>query len=87
MTESQSKGITDATVSEDTNSVYCFELGFTPTNVLTTVDWIGGGANTFAQANLGKYSGCPAGSDASVRTTDDAGTGIDNINFYVSFVG
>ena len=87
VTEAQSKGITDATVTSPATSVYCFELGFTPTNVQATVDWIGGGANTFAQANLGKYSACPAGSDASVRTTDDAGSSIDNINFYVSFVG
>jgi hypothetical protein len=85
--ESKSKGIGDPSVSFVGGSVYCFELGFTPLNVQATVDWISGGANTFAQADIGKYSSCPEGSDASVRTSNSKGEGVDNINFFVSFVG
>lgn len=85
--EALAKGIGDQSVGFVGDSVYCFELGFTPKSVQATVAWINGGANTFAQAELGKYSGCPTGSDASVRTTDVAGKGIGTINFYVSFDG
>jgi hypothetical protein len=85
--EARSKGVTDASVTFVGGSAYCFELGFTPTNIQSTVDWIGGGANTFAQATLEPFGVCPAGTDASVRTTDNAGTGIETINFYVQFVG
>lgn len=85
--EARSKGVTDASITFNGGSVYCFELGFTPTNIQSTVDWIGGGANTFAQATLEPFGGCPAGTDASVRTTNNAGAGIENINFYVQFVG
>ena len=85
--EAKSKGIADTSVTFVGGSVYCFELGFTPLNVQATIDWINGGANTFAQADIGKYVGCPEGSDASVRTTDSEGKGLDNVNFYVSFVG
>jgi hypothetical protein len=83
--EALSKGIADSSLTFVGGSVYCFELGFSPKSVQTTVDWFGGGANTFAQANIGRYIGCPEGSDASVRTTDNGGGGIGNINFYVSF--
>jgi hypothetical protein len=85
--EALSKGIADQSVSFSGGSVYCFELGFTPKHVQATVAWINGGTNTFAQAEIGKYVGCPAGSDASVRTTDNAGAGIGSINFFVSFDG
>ena len=85
--ESLSKGIADPSVIFIGSGVYCFELGFTPKNVQATVAWIGGGTNTFAQAEVGKYVNCPVGSDASVRTTDNAGNGIGSINFYVSFDG
>jgi hypothetical protein len=100
--ESKSKGISDAGVTLVGGSVYCFELGFTPTNVQATVDWINGGAKTVAQADIGKFVQCPEGSDASVRTTEIEfveeiiegvlhkevkGRGIDNVNFFVSFVG
>lgn len=85
--EKYSSGISDSSVTFVGGSVYCFELGFTPKNVQATVDWISGGANTFAQADIGKYSACPEGSDASVRTTDNGGGGIDTINFFVSFFG
>lgn len=83
--EPRSKGVTDADVTFVGGSVYCFELGFTPKNIQATVDWIGGGANTFAQATLEPFAGCPAGTDASVRTTRNDGTGIGTINFYVTF--
>jgi len=85
--EARSKGVTDAGVTVVGGSVYCFELGFTPANIQATVDWIGGGANTFAQATLESFVICPEGTDASVRTTNNAGAGIETINFYVSFVG
>lgn len=85
--EARSKGVTDATVTAAGGSVYCFELGFTPVSIQSTVDWIGGGANTFAQATLETSISCPDGTDASVRTTNDAGAGIDTINFYVVFFG
>lgn len=85
--EARSKGVTDASVTFVGGSVYCFELGFTPTSISSTVDWIGGGANTFAQATLESFVLCPAGTDASVRTTSNAGAGIENINFYVQFYG
>lgn len=85
--EAKSRGIGDANVTFVGGSVYCFELGFTPLNVQATIDWINGGANTFAQADIGKYVGCPEGSDASVRTTDSEGKGLDNVNFFVSFFG
>ncbi len=84
--ESRSKGITDASVTEIGGSVYCFELGFTPSGVQATVDWISGGASTFAHATVQPYVSCPAGNDASVRTTDKEGAGINTINFYVSFI-
>ncbi|MBK5220813.1 MAG: hypothetical protein JJE35_13705 [Thermoleophilia bacterium] len=85
--ESKAKGITDQSVAFVGGSVYCFELGFTPKSVQATVEWIGGGTNTFAQASVGKYESCPAGSDATVRTTDNAGAGLGSISFYVSFDG
>lgn len=85
--EARSKGVTDASVTFVGGSVYCFELGFTPKNIQATVDWIGGGANTFAHATLQAFVICPAGTDASVRTTDNAGGGIGTISFYVQFVG
>ena len=85
--EALSKGITDLSVSFVAESIYCFELGFSPKNVQATVDWIAGGARSFAQADIGRYSNCPEGSDASVRTTDKNGDGVGNINFFVSFVG
>lgn len=85
--EALSKGIADSSLTFVGGSVYCFELGFSPKNVQATVDWIGGGANTFAQADIGRYVLCPEGSDASVRTTDENGAGIGNINFFVSFFG
>jgi len=87
VTEEQSKGLTSGDVTSPTKGLYCFELGFTPLNVQATMDWIGGGANTFVQADLGKYSGCPEGSDASARTTDNGGTAINTSNFFVTFVG
>lgn len=85
--EAFTKGLTDASVTAVGGSAYCFELGFKPVSIQSTVDWLGGGANTFAQATLGEFNVCPDGTDASVRTTDDAGAGIDSINFYVVFFG
>jgi hypothetical protein len=85
--ETLAKGIGDQSVSFTGGSVYCFELGFTPKNVQATVAWVNGGSNTFAQAEIGKYANCPVGSDASVRTTNNAGAGIGSINFFVSFDG
>ncbi len=83
--EARSKGITDANVTFVGGSVYCFELGFTPKNVQATIDWIAGGANTFSHATVQPYPSCPAGNDGSVRTTNNAGVGIANIDFYVTF--
>ncbi len=85
--EQYTKGLTDASVTLVGGSAYCFELGFTPKNIQATVDWISGGANTFAQATLQEFGVCPAGTDASVRTTDNGGAGIATISFYVQFVG
>jgi hypothetical protein len=85
--EPRAKGVTDAGVTLVGGSAYCFELGFTPTNIQATVDWTGGGANTFAQATLEPFVICPDGTDASVRTTNNAGAGINTISFFVSFVG
>lgn len=85
--EAGSKGVRDANLTFVGGSAYCFELGFTPKSIQSTVDWIGGGANTFAQATLEPFAVCPAGTDASVRTTNNAGAGIANINFYVTFDG
>lgn len=87
VTESMSKGVADTNVTFVGGSVYCFELGFKPTNIQATVDWIGGGANTFAHATLQAFASCPAGTDASVRTTSNAGAGIGNISFYAIFIG
>jgi hypothetical protein len=84
--ESLSKGITDASVTFTGGSVYCFELGFSPKNVMAVVEWIGGGQG-HSQPSIGKYEGCPAGSDLSVRTTDNANAGTDNINFYLTVFG
>ena len=81
------KGITAANVTYAGSGVYCFELGFTPTNVQATVDWFGGLGNSIVQADIGKYVLCPEGSDASVRTTNSAAAGINTTKFYVSFVG
>ncbi|HEX6665022.1 MAG TPA: hypothetical protein VF081_00325 [Solirubrobacterales bacterium] len=83
----RSKGVVGDNLTFVGTSVYCFELGFAVRNVQATVEWINGGANTFAQATVEPFSACPAGTDASVRTTDNRGDGIENINFYVSFVG
>jgi hypothetical protein len=85
--EARSKGVTDASVTFVGGSVYCFELGFTPKNIQATIDWIGGGANTFAHATLEPFAVCPAGTDASVRTTTNAGGGLETADFYVQFVG
>jgi hypothetical protein len=85
--EQFTRGLTDASVTLVGGSAYCFELGFAPKNIQATVDWIGGGANTFAQATLQPFNVCPAGTDASVRTTDNGGSGIATISFYVQFVG
>lgn len=85
--EQYSRGVSDASITFVGGSVYCFELGFTPKNINATVDWIGGGANTFAQATLQEFAICPEGTDASVRTTNEKGEGIANISFYVQFVG
>ncbi len=85
--KSLAKGIADHSVTFVGGSVYCFELGFAPRNVQATVAWVGGGTNTFAQAELGRYDQCPVGSDASVRTTDSAGAGIGTVGFFVSFDG
>lgn len=85
--EARSKGVSDSSVTFVGGSVYCFELGFTPTSIQTTIDWFGGGANTFAHATVQPYNICPEGNDASVRTTNNAGAGIGTIDFYVSFIG
>lgn len=81
-----SKNISDASVSFVGGSVYCFEVGFAVKNVQASVDWISGGAGT-AQPDLGKYSGCPEGSDFSVRTTDSGTTGVGTSNFFISVIG
>lgn len=83
----RSKGVVTESVTFVGTSVYCFELTFAVRNVQATVEWLDGGANTFAQATVEPFSACPAGTDASVRTTDNRGEGIENINFYVAFVG
>jgi hypothetical protein len=83
--EALSKGITDGTVKLE-GTVYCFELGFAPKNVQSVVEWIGGGQGLALPA-IGKYAGCPAGSDASVRTTDNANNGTSGISFFVTFYG
>ncbi|HVQ58037.1 MAG TPA: hypothetical protein VMS60_03930 [Solirubrobacterales bacterium] len=83
----RSKNVATDDITFVGTSVYCFELGFVVRNVQATVDWINGGANTFAQASVEPFSACPAGTDASVRTTDIRGDGVENINFYVAFVG
>jgi hypothetical protein len=38
-------------------------------------------------AHLQEFGGCPAGTDGSVRTTDNAGAGIGTADFYVTFDG
>ena len=81
-----SKNISDASVSFVGGSVYCFEVGFTVKNVQASVDWIGGGAGT-SQPDLGKYTSCPAGSDFSVRTTDNGGAGVGTSDFFISVIG
>lgn len=83
----RSKNVATENITFVGTSVYCFELGFAVRNVQATVDWINGGANTFAQASVEPFSACPAGTDASVRTTNNRGEGIENINFYAAFVG
>jgi len=82
--DASASNIPSSSVSYGGGNVYCFELGFTPTNVEASVDWIGGSAGT-AQPHLGEYILCPAGTDASVRTTDSSGGGVDTINFFISF--
>lgn len=84
--ESLSKGITDASVTFTGGSVYCFELGFSPKNVMAVVEWLGGGQG-HSQPAIGKYEGCPEGSDLSVRTTNNSDAGTDNINFYLTVFG
>jgi hypothetical protein len=83
----RSKGVLPGSITFVGTSVYCFELGFAVRNVQATVEWLDGGANTFAQATVEPFSACPPGTDASVRTTNNKGEGIENINFYVSFDG
>jgi hypothetical protein len=83
----RSKNVASENITFVGTSVYCFELGFIVRNVQATVEWLDGGANTFAQATVEPFSACPPGTDASVRTTNNRGEGIENINFYVSFVG
>lgn len=83
----RSKGVSAASITFVGTSVYCFELGFAVRNVQATVEWLDGGANTFAQATVEPFSACPPGTDASVRTTNNKGEGIENINFYVAFDG
>lgn len=84
--ENLSKGITDASVTFTGGSVYCFELGFSPKNVMAVVDWIGGGQG-HSQPDIGEYNQCPAGSDLSVRTTNNADSGVGNIDFYLTVFG
>jgi len=82
-----SKNITDASVLAFVgSSVYCFDVGFTVKNVQASVDWIEGSTGT-AQPDLGRYESCPEGTDFSVRTTNNAGTGVGTNSFFISVIG
>lgn len=70
----RSEGITSANVTmAAANSIYCLSgLGFEPKIALATVDWIGGGNNDVRTTVIppGVPSVCPAGTQASARTTN-----------------
>lgn len=81
-----SSGVTAANFKHNGAGEYCFSgLGFTPKNVVATIDAASGATSTGAVAHvaLGTASTCPSGSQVAVTTTNNNVAGDDGT--YVLF--
>jgi hypothetical protein len=81
----KSKGVSDSQVTHPGTGIYCFNLGFTPGNVVATADWQSSGTNVVAAASLTDSPACSGSESASVTLRNvETATDKDG-NFYVAF--
>ncbi len=79
---SQSKGVTDANVSDFGTGGTCISgLPFTPKNIVATLANFGAGEiNAGVAPDVGA---CPAGTQARIQTYNSGGTATDDISFVI----
>jgi hypothetical protein len=81
----KSKGVSDSQVTHPSTGVYCFNLGFTPANVVATSDWVSNGTSAVASASLTDSSACAGTESASVTLRNVATATDQDGNFFVAF--